>query len=326
MLAGPLFGAATDGKCRISTGGPMHAVIHTERLVTDPRQRELAQRAQALAPQEGINHTSVPGVMLVRSSSTTLPLPSLYEPSLCIVLQGRKRAMLGREVYMYDALNYLVVSVALPVASQVLEATRAHPYLCLRMAIDFTAIADLLSQVPMPPLDRSRNDRGMFIARMNEEMLDAVLRLMRLLESPQDAMVLAPLVVRELHYRALTGELGHRLQELCSNGGQLQRIARAIALIRSRFAEPLRIEALAESLHMSVSSLHHHFKAVTSMSPLQYQKRIRLHEARRLMLMEGLDAAVAARRVGYESASQFSREYRRMFGAPPRREIESLRA
>jgi AraC-like DNA-binding protein len=305
----------------------MHAqVLDLDTSRPDERQLEIARRAQALTTAEGVNATSVPGVYLMRASSPTLPLPSLYEPSLCIVVQGRKRAVLKQEVYVYDPFNYLVVSVTLPACGQILDATPEHPYLCLRLTIDVTTIADLLTQVPAPPVDRDRSDRGLFVARTSDEMIDAVLRLMRVLESPQEAVVLSPLIVRELHYRALTGQLGYRLQELCSSGGQAQRIARAIQLIKARFAEPLRIEALAEAVHMSVSSLHHHFKAVTAMSPLQYQKQIRLHEARKLMLLEGSDAASAAHRVGYESASQFSREYRRLFGAPPRKEIDAMRA
>src|SRR5690606_27725941 len=297
---------------------PMHAkVLDLDPSRPDERQLEIARGAESLATVEGVNATSVAGVHLLRASSPTLPLPSLYEPSLCIVVQGRKRTVLKQEVYIYDPLNYLVVSVTLPVCAQILDATPEEPYLCLRLTVDVTTIADLLAQVPAPSVVRDRSDRGLFVARTSEEMLDAVLRLMRVLESPQEAVVLAPLIVRELHYRALTGELGYRLQELCSSGGQVQRIARAIHLIKTRFAE---------ALHMSVSSLHHHFKAVTAMSPLQYQKQIRLHEARRLMLLEGSDAASAAHRVGYESASQFSREYRRLFGAPPRREIEAMRA
>lgn len=291
----------------------------------DQRQAELAARVQALAKVDGYNATTVPSVGMYRATSTTSSFPVVYDPALCFVIQGRKCASLGRELYIYDALNYLVVSVTLPIASQILEATPERPYLSLRIGIDITVIAELLAQLPAPPVDKSSSNRGMFVARSNEAMLDAVLRLVRLLDSPQDAVALAPLVLREIHYRALTGELGYRLQELCS-ASHAQRIARAIGLIKARYAEPLRIEEIAESLHMSASSLHHHFKAVTSMSPLQFQKHLRLHEARRMMLMESIDAATAAHRVGYESPSQFSREYRRLFGAPPRREIEAMRA
>jgi AraC-like DNA-binding protein len=294
-------------------------------LTPEPRKAELAAWASKLAPQEGVNETGLSGVMIVRATSCTQPLPSLYDPCLCIVLQGRKRAVLGRETYLYDAFNYLVVSVSLPMAGQIIEASPERPYLCLRIPIDVTMIADLLAHVTLEPHSESPSDRGVFVARTSDAMLDAVWRLMSLLDEPKDVPVLAPLVLREIHYRALTGELGHRLQELCTVSGHMQRIARAIAYIKMRFAEPLRIESLAEALHMSVSSLHHHFKSITAMSPLQFQKHLRLHEARRLMLIEGIDAAAAGYRVGYESASQFSREYRRLFGAPPRREIEAVR-
>ena len=298
----------------------MHAkVIEQDFRVPDERQLELARLATKHAAVDGQNATPITGVSLMRASSTSQGLPALYEPCLGIVLQGRKQAVLRRETYIYDPLNYLVVSVTLPVNGHILEASPQRPYLSLRISIDTTVIADLLSQLPELKAEDDEVDRGLFVARTSDEMLDAVLRLMRLIESPRDAAVLADSVLREIYYRVLTGELGNRLQALCSAGGHLQRIARAIALIKGRFAEPLRIESVADALHMSVSSLHHHFKAVTAMSPLQFQKQLRLHEARRLMLSERLDAATAAHRVGYESASQFSREYRRLFGAPPRR-------
>ncbi len=260
----------------------------------------------------------------MRASSTSQPLPALYEPCLCFVLQGRKRACLDGEMYVYDPLNYLVVSVPLPLSSQILEATADKPYLCLRLAIDITVIADLLGQVRAAEEVEAEASRGLFVARTNDAMFDAVLRLVKLLEQPHDAAALAPLVIREIYYRALTGEWGQRLTQLCSAGAHVHRVARAIHLVKSRFDEPLSIESLARAVHMSPSSLHHHFKAVTSMSPLQFQKQIRLHEARRLMLAEGLDATSAGHRVGYESPSQFNREYRRLFGAPPRREIEAV--
>ncbi len=225
---------------------------------------------------------------------------------------------------MYDALNYLTVSVTLPAIGQILEATEDRPYLCLRLELDARLIAELLLQVGRSGVPAS-TDRGLFVARTSPQLLDAVLRLTKLLEHPRDAAILAPLAMREIHYRVLTSELGHRLRELCVVDSQVHRVARAIELLRKRFTESLRIEDLAAAAHMSESSLHHRFKAVTAMSPMQFQKQLRLHEARRLMLTEGLEAAAAAHRVGYESPSQFSREYRRLFGAPPRREIETVR-
>lgn len=290
----------------------------------DEQQADLAALVTRLTPQEGVHASVISGFTLIRANSPSVPMPSVYEPSLCIVVQGRKRAVLADEVYIYDALNYLTVSVTLPAIGQVLEASEHRPYLCLRLELDARLIGELLLQIGRSGVPPS-TDRGLFVARTSPQLLDAVLRLTRLLEQPRDAAILAPLVMREIHYRVLTGELGYRLRELCVVDSQVHRIARAIDLLRKRFTESLRIEDLAAAAHMSESSLHHRFKAVTAMSPMQFQKQLRLHEARRLMLTEGLEAAAAAHRVGYESPSQFSREYRRLFGAPPRREIETVR-
>jgi AraC-like DNA-binding protein len=240
------------------------------------------------------------------------------------VVQGRKRAVLGNDVFVYDALNYLVASVTLPALSHIIEATPDTPYLCLRIGIDIGLINELLLQLGPTAVPKPSSGRALFLGRMTESMLDALWRLTTLLDRAGEASVLAPLVLKEIHYRALTGQLGHRLRDLCAPDSHAQRIARVIKLLKSEFAAPLRVEELAATAHMSVSSLHHRFKEVTAMSPVQYQKQLRLHEARRLMLVEGLDAAAAAYRVGYESPSQFSREYRRLFGASPRREVRTL--
>ncbi len=294
-------------------------------LPGDARQVELADRIARFTRVDGQHETPCPALHLIRMSSPSQALPSVYEPSLCLVVQGAKRALLGAEVYHYDELNYLVVSVTLPMIGQVLDASPEKPYLCLRIALDPAEIARLMVDMgPRAPRE-PREARGLYCARVGSELLDAVVRLMRLLDEPRDLPVLAPLALREIHYRLLLGDLGERLRDLVDAGGVTQRVAPAIAMIKARFAEPLSIEELAARVHMSVSSLHHRFKAVTAMSPLQFQKHLRLHEARRLMLRDDLDAAAAAHRVGYESASQFSREYRRLFGAPPRREISRLR-
>jgi AraC-like DNA-binding protein len=292
----------------------------------DQQQAELAERATRLAPHEGIQECALRGVAIMRANSPSVPTPSVYEPSLCIVVQGRKRSLVGNEVYYYDPLNYLTVSVTLPATGHILEATPDRPYLCLRLELDVRMIGELLLQVDRSALAPPASDRGLYVARTSPQLLDAVLRLMRLLDQPRDAEILAPLIMREIHYRVLTGEMGYRLRELCVVDSQVNRVARVIELLRKRFTEALRIEDLAAVAHMSESSLHHRFKAVTAMSPMQFQKHLRLHEARRLMLTEGLEAAAAAHRVGYESPSQFSREYRRLFGAPPRREIERVRS
>jgi AraC-like DNA-binding protein len=289
-------------------------------------QRELVARVTHFARTDGIHDTHIAGLATMRATAPSQPLPTVYEPSLCFVVQGRKQARLRDETFVYQPLNYLAVSVTLPVIGQVIEASVERPYLCLRVAIDRKTIGELLLQVGPTLVKRPTSERGLYVARTDGPMLDALVRLVRLHDRPREAQVLAPLVLREIHYRALIGELGARLRELCIVDSQMQRIARAIDVLRARFAEPFSVEELATIAHMSPSSFHHRFKEVTAMSPMQFQKQLRLHEARRLMLTDGLDAAAAAHRVGYESASQFSREYRRLFGAPPRREIEALRA
>jgi AraC-like DNA-binding protein len=292
----------------------------------DSLQGELAARVSTFATLDGSHDTRISGLTTMRASRPSLPLPSVYEPCLCIVVQGRKQARLMDETYVYDPLNYLVVSVTLPVVGQIIEASEERPYLCLRISVDRKLIGELLLQAGPTLVQQRESDRGLYVAKTDAGLLDAVVRLVRLLDQPRDANVLAPLVMREIHYRALSGELGARLRDLCIIDSQIQRIARAIDVLRSRFAEGFRIEELASLAHMSPSSFHHRFKEVTAMSPMQFQKQLRLHEARRLMLIDGLEAAAAAYRVGYESPSQFSREYRRLFGAPPRQEIDALRA
>jgi transcriptional regulator GlxA family with amidase domain len=233
--------------------------------------------------------------------------------------------LLNDEVFYYDALNYLVVSVTLPMMGQVVEASVDRPFLGLRLDLDLDAIARLLLELGDRGAAPIAADRGLFVARMDEALLDAVLRMVKLLDTPEDIAVLAPAVQREIYYRVLRGELGQRLVDLAESDGGNHRIVRAIEWLKQRYTAPLRIEELAEAMHMSPSALHHRFKAVTAMSPLQYQKHLRLHEARRMMFADGIECATAGHRVGYESPSQFSREYRRLFGAPPRVEIARLR-
>jgi AraC-like DNA-binding protein len=288
------------------------------------RQQALSARVARLAPCDGTHQTALPSLALTRGSVPTLCMPTVYQPCLAIVVQGRKRAVLNEEVFHYDALNYLVVSVTLPGMGQVLEATAEHPYLSLRLNLDLEEVARLVMELRDrgPP---AAADRGLFVARLDEPLLDAVLRMVKLLDTPEDIPVLGPVVQREIYYRVLRGELGSRLVDLAQGEGGNHRIVRAIEWLKQRYAAPLRIEDLADAVHMSASALHHRFKAVTAMSPLQYQKHLRLHEARRLMFADGIECAVAGHRVGYESASQFSREYRRLFGAPPRAEIARFR-
>lgn len=291
----------------------------------EAQQAELADRIARNVPSDGLHVSAVPGLALIQASEPSQPLPTVYQPSLCVVVQGRKRALLADDIYVYDPLHYLVVSMTLPMVGQIVEASAERPYLCLRIDIDAALINELLVQLGPSAPGKTSGERAVYLARTSAPLLDAVLRLVRLLDTPDEAAVLAPLALREIHYRVLVGELGQRLRELCEVEGPSQRIARAIELLKTRYAEPLRIEDLASAAHMSASSLHQRFKAATAMSPLQFQKQLRLQEARRLMLMDGIEAASAGHRVGYESPSQFSREYRRLFGAPPKREVDAMR-
>ena len=287
---------------------------------------ELVALAGAAAPTDGLHATAVRELQVIRASAPAQPLPAVYEPGLAFVVQGRKQAVFGNETLVYDPLNYLLISVTVLPIGQILQASPDKPYLCVRIHLDARELAELMLHAgPPAPVAPAAAAPGLRVARVSTALADAVLRLLRVARHPHDAPVLAPLALREIYWRVLGGELGPRLRELAVADSHAQRVARAVDLVKSRFAEPLRIEELARAVHMSASTLHHHFKQVTSMSPLQYQKQLRLHQARRLMLADGLDAASAAHRVGYESPSQFSREYRRLFGAPPRTEIAQVR-
>jgi AraC-like DNA-binding protein len=290
------------------------------------RQVELVDLVARFAPTDGLHDTAIAPLQLMRASAPTHALPTVYEPGLCVVVQGCKQALLAGDVLRYDPLHYLVISVTLPIVAQILEATPQKPYLCARLTIDPREVGELMLEAGVGGLPVADAERGLQVSRVSAPLLDAVLRLLQLLRTPRDVPVLAPLAIREIYYRVLTGGLGTRLRELAVADSYSQRIARAVDLLKRRYAEPVRIEEVADAVHMSASSLHHHFKLVTAMSPLQFQKQLRLHQARRLMLTEGIDAAAAGHRVGYESPSQFSREYRRLFGAPPRAEIEQVRS
>ncbi|MBZ5710543.1 AraC family transcriptional regulator [Nannocystis pusilla] len=294
-------------------------------MATNAPAAELAAQIERHTPDDGVHGTAIPRLSLIRLSHPGEPLVLLHEPAVCIVAQGSKRVHLADEVLVYDASRYLVVSVDLPITGQVLEASPLAPYLCIRLDLDAGELARLLLELGPPAPASQGPTRGLFLSAMTPAMHDAVLRLVRLLDTPEDIAALAPLAVRELMYRLLKGDEGWRLRQIAGGDGQARRIARAIGWLKQHFAEPLRIDEFARELHMSPSSLHHHFKAVTAMSPLQYQKQLRLQEARRLMFSESLDATTAALRVGYESPTQFSREYSRLFGDPPARDLRRLR-
>ena len=286
---------------------------------------ELAERIASHAPREGCFATAIDNLHLVRYEHMTQSMPALAQPALCILAHGSKEVRLGDEHYVYDPLNFMVVSVAMPISGRILEATPDNPSLSLRLDLDPLEINALIAEagplgVPVRP-----TGRGLYVERMDHALLDAVVRLMRLIEQPKDIAMLAPLVRREILWRLLRGQQGHRLYEIAVAHSQTHRVSQAIAWLNQHYDKALRIEDLAREVNLSVSTLHHRFKAVTSMSPLQYQKQLRLQEARKLMLNEGLDASAAGYRVGYESPSQFSREYSRLFGAPPLRDLARLR-
>jgi AraC-like DNA-binding protein len=255
-----------------------------------------------------------------------------------IVVQGKKAALLGEETHRYDAGQYLVISVDLPLSGFVTEASPEQPYLGFRLNLDPCQLGDMITQIPDAPRStvghrKEASVKGLFVNNADAPLLDCAIRMTRLLDTPQDLPVLAPMVIREIYYRLLTGEQGEAVRQIATSGSNMQRIAQAIQHMKTEFTKPLRIEDLAVGVasqnenrsKMSPSSFHAHFKAVTTMSPLQYQKQLRLLEARRLMLTEPVNAVMAADLVGYESPSQFNREYARMFGAPPIRDITSLR-
>lgn len=252
----------------------------------------------------------------------------VYQPCVCVVAQGRKRAFLGRETYAYDALNYLVLSVPLPVEGEILEASPEKPFLALRLALDAADLSELLLELGEhgAGASRGRACRGIFVSKLGDDLLAAVVRLLGALEDPGDRRVLAPLARREILYRLLVGEQGHLLRSFALGESRSHRVARVVRYLQENYDRTLDIATMADVAHMSTSTLHHTFKEVTSVSPLQYLKRIRLHKARLLMVHDGVGAGEAAHRVGYGSPSQFSREFKRLFGAPPAREVERLRA
>ena len=317
----------------------MNAVKTSEKsdmdLMNDQQAKREASRAQANRDElteriaQAIRHDGtmepLKGLHFNRSSSPSEACHSVSIPAFCVIAQGSKEVLLGNDRYQYDPMHYLLATVELPIVSQILEASNEQPYLSLRLDLDPTLVGSVMVEAGHPS-SRSRADvKAIDVSPLDANLLDAVVRLVRLLGSPAEAHVLAPLIKREIIYRLLTGEQGSRLRHIAVLGGYTHHIARAVERLRKDFNQPLRIESIARELGMSVSGFHHHFKSVTAISPLQFQKQLRLQEARRLMLGENLDATSAAYRVGYDDASHFNREYKRLFGAPPMRDVERLR-
>ena len=286
---------------------------------------ELADLIYRHTREDGTVQSAVGALFMSRYSYSSDFSPSLPQPALCILAQGRKEVRLGDEYFAYDPLNYLVVSVSMPISGRVVEISPERPVLALRLDIDPMEIKTLISDAGPIGMPSRTAGRGLYVEPIDQVMLDALLRLTRLLDTPRDIAMLAPLIRREILYRLLRSPLGYLLYEIATENSQTHRVSRAVSWLNGNFEQPLRIDSLAREANLSVSTLHHRFKAMTAMSPLQYQKQLRLNEARRLMLCEGLDASAAGYRVGYESPSQFSREYSRQFGAPPVRDLARLR-
>ncbi|MDD3683578.1 AraC family transcriptional regulator [Desulfovibrio desulfuricans] len=268
--------------------------------------------------------TKIPGLLLVRYEAPTEPKSAMYEPCICLVAQGAKRVQLGNEEYVYDENHMLITSVGLPVMASVIQASKEAPLFSLVLKLDLHVVSQLMLDSNLPEPRTQQPDRAMAVCEVSSSLIDSFIRLVNLLDTPEDIPILSPLILKEILYRLLMGDLGPRLRQIATAGSHGHQIAKAVNWLKGNYSKQLKVEGLARETGMSLSTFHHHFRALTAMSPLQFQKWLRLHEARRLMLTESQDATTAALQVGYESASQFSREYKRQFGAPPLRDIKTL--
>jgi AraC-like DNA-binding protein len=287
---------------------------------------DLARKITEIMGAEENRATGIRGLTLHRRIAPTAPCSMTYEPGVTVIVQGRKRVDLGGTSFIYGAGQYLLTSVVLPIVSRIVEASAETPCLAMSLKLEMPVIRELLSQEEMHVNEPPSDSPAMATGDATVELISACCRLVDLLNTPQDIPFLSGMIQREIIYRILRGAEGARLRAIATLGDQSHRTAKAIAWIRTNYAKPLRVEDLAEIAGMGLSTLHHHFRALTSMSPLQYQKQLRLQAARALMLVDGMDAASAAFEVGYESASQFNREYSRLFGQPPMRDIRTLRS
>ena len=287
--------------------------------------RELARKIAAHVPKAGAQATAIPGLTLYRRTAPSPCYPATYEPSLTVFVQGRKRVSLGGTTYLCDESTFLLSALDVPVVSQIVAASEVAPLLSMLLKLDMAMVRGILSQEEFQQPEGSSQGRGIAVGTTTVDLLKPCARLLDLLDAPEDIPFLSNLIQREIVYRLLRGPQGERLGAIATLGDQSQRTAKAVAWLRANYAKPLRLEELAEVARMGMSTLHHHFRALTAMSPLQFQKQLRLQAARERMLIEGLDAASAAFDVGYESASQFNREYKRFFGQPPMRDIKVRR-
>lgn len=294
------------------------------RILTEIR-NALASKIAAHAPCEGANRTSIPGLVLYRRTAPSPCYWTTCEPSLTVFVQGRKLINLGGTHYLCDESSFLVSSIDAPIQSQILEASEAVPLLSLWLRLDMLAVQEMIIRKDLPEPKGSSHPRGLAVGKAPAELLSACARLLNLIETPEDIPFLGPLIQREIAYRILRTPQGERLRAIATRGDLSNRTARAIAWLRAHYTKPLRVDQLARVAHMGVSTLHRQFRALTGLSPLQYQKQLRLQAARQRMLTDGVDATTAAYEVGYQSVSQFTREYKRLFGQPPRRDVVAQR-
>ncbi|MEK3715113.1 AraC family transcriptional regulator [Paenibacillus sp. FSL R7-0333] len=295
----------------------------TEAIAT--QKLELCRLIERHTGRDGAHETAVPALQFIRCSQASEPAYRVYNPCFCFITQGVKEIMLAQEHFVYTSSDFLVASMNLPVVGQVIKASPEVPYLSFKMEFTQNQILEVLHESKLQILPRENARRALFVGHIDTDLLDALLRLARLLDTPKDIPFLAPLYTKEILYKLLQGPYGVTLAQIAMEGSSTYRIREAIEQIVSHSEQALRIDELADIANMSVSAFHRNFKEVTAMSPIQFQKQLRLQEARRLLLAESADAADVAFRVGYESASQFSREYSRMFGAPPRADIKRLK-
>jgi len=299
--------------------------VHDHPPRSDAARANLLQKIIKHVPEDGLQSTAIPGLALYRASAPTNCTSAAYDPRLVIFVQGQKRINLGARSYLCDESSFLLSSLDLPVVSQVVAATREKPLLCLNLRLDMSEVRRILSQEEFTSPSEPSDAIGMAVGVTSVELLDACSRLLDLLDAPHDIRFLSGLIQREIIYRLLRSPQGRHLRAIATLGEQSHRTAKAVSWLRINYAKPLRVEDLAAMAQMGVSTLHHHFRSLTAMSPIQYQKQLRLHVARERMLHDGLDAASAAFEVGYESASQFNREYSRLFGQPPMRDVKARR-
>lgn len=297
-----------------------------QRIDIEQSKQLLKRRIGSRMPKPGDYETGLPGVRTYRRDETTQPQTCFYRPMIVKMVQGYKRAMMGTEEYRYGEDELMVTGVDMPGVSMICEAAPESPSTSIAIDLDRNLIAQLSLEIPHKPFDTPAAMKGIHVQALDAEMLDAFVRLAELFDNPQKRAVLGPMIVREIHYLLLVGPNGHRLRAFHTVGTQSNQVAQAIIWLKQNLSTSIQVEALAEKVHMAPSTFHRHFKEVTNLSPVQFQKRLRLHEAQRLMLARDMDASSACVAVGYESLSQFNREYKRLFGDPPRKDVTRLRA